>query len=61
MLVKLRVNQSTFDDIKERILNCGDPHERWRLLSPREAGHQGPHGGLNLSQVVLVVDEKEDK
>lgn len=59
MLVKLRVSQATFDDIRERILTCGDPGELNRFVSPREAGHHEPQGGINLSGVVLVIDERE--
>lgn len=60
MLVKLRVNQSTFDDIRQRILGCGDPGEALsRFKSPREVCHPGPQGGIDLSRVVIVVDERE--
>ncbi len=52
MLVKLRVNQSTFMDIMERVLaaNC---HERIILDVSSEDG-----AGIDLRDVVIVVDPK---
>lgn len=60
MPVKLRVNRSTFYDIRKRILDCGDPQELDRFWSPWQTGHPGPDGGIDLNGVILVVDEAED-
>lgn len=51
MLVKLRVNQATFDDIKARVRSAGQPD---RVMTDRDHGL-----AIDLRDVAIVVDEKE--
>lgn len=54
MLVKLRVNQSTFMDIMERVMAANCPE---RLIIDAR-GRDGEEVAIDLSGVAIVVDPK---
>lgn len=53
MLVKLKVNQSTYDDILQRVQMAGESH---RAIPAHPDGI-----GIDLSGVAIVVDKENPK